>query len=395
MLSWKSWFYKKEQIEKDKERGSVSIISALGMVAFMLAAGLAIDVGHMYLTGTELQNAADAAAIAGASKLNGFAGGITEAVDVALITQNRFEFAKEIATFARSDVRFGVNANDLFNGNGYDETTARGIADRIRFIRVTIPNKAINVPFAQLALGTNTASLSRKAVAGFAAGCETLCDSIAPLSLVQDPVTGAPLNPNPGCPNTTQFWPGCTYTVRLDSGNHISPGNYLILALTGKGGSGVRELMAGVASGCFKPGDEVLTKPGMTAGPVRQGWNTRFDDYSGGLSPTDFPPDLNVKEGITYAEYRSGQSAYFEAPSHPGKKDRRVVIFPIVNANEYDTGRDAVHINKFAAFFLQNSIPNGNDGEIKAEFISFKVNVTECFGSTGADNQMSVPTLYK
>ncbi len=394
----------------NKERGTVSGIAALGMAAILLSAGLAVDVSHLYLSGGELQNAADAAAIAGASRMNGFAGGITEAVDKALLMQNRFEFAKEVATFARSDVRFGVNSNDLFNGNGYDEATARGMADRIRFIKVAIPNKAITVPFAQLALGSNTVNLSRVAVAGFSAGCETLCDSVVPLSAVQDP-NGDPLNIVGSCPNTTQFWPGCTYTVRLGPGGNgngngnghgngngsgsISPGNYLILALTGKGGSAVRELMAGTASGCFKPGDEVETKPGVTAGPVRQGWNTRFDDYNGGLDPTDYPPDLNIKEGITYAQYRSGQSAYQQSPNHPGKDGRRVVIIPIVNADEYDNGRDTVRISKFAAFFLQSSIPNGNGGDITAEFITFKVNVTECYGSTGTDNQLSTPTLYK
>ena len=396
LVNWRSWFRKKE---KDDERGSVSIVSALGMVVFMLAAGLAIDVSHMYLTGTELQNAADAAAIAGASKMDGFAGGITNAVDAALLMQNRYEFSKEVATFSRSDVRFGINSSDLFNGNGYDETAARTLADRIRFIRVTIPNKAISVPFAQMALGSNTVALSRAAVAGFAAGCQTLCDSIIPVSVVQNPATGAPLNPNAGCPNTTQFWPGCTYTCRLGDGGQnsgfITPGNYLILDLEGSGGSGTREVLAGGTKGCFKPGDDVPTKTGITAGPVRDGWNARFDDYSGGLDWTIYPPDTNIKENITYAQYRGNVPGWQKSPSHPGKDGRRIVIIPIVNANEYDNGRGTVRINKFGAFFLQNKVPGGNGGDITVEFITMKVNVTECYGSTGSDNQFSVPTLYK
>jgi hypothetical protein len=165
--------------------------------------------------------------------------------------------------------------------------------------------------------------------------------------------------------------------------------------LTGKGGSATREGIAGGALGCFKPGDEVLTKPGVTAGPVRQGWNTRFDVYSGGLSSAEYPPDLNVKEGITYAQYRSGLAAHQQAPNHPGKDGRRVVIIPIVNADEYDNGRDTVRIAKFGAFFMREKVPNGNGGDVRAEFISFKVNVTECYGSTGSDNQFSTPTLYK
>jgi len=56
---------------------------------------------------------------------------------------------------------------------------------------------------------------------------------------------------------------------------------------------------------------------------------------------------------------------------------------------------DKSRLSKFGVFFLRNSIPNGNGGDITAEFITFKVNVTECYGSTGAENQLSVPTLYK
>ena len=61
------------------ERGSVLAISAVGMLAFIRATGLSIDVSHFYLVQTDLENATDAAALAGASALNSSAKGITEA----------------------------------------------------------------------------------------------------------------------------------------------------------------------------------------------------------------------------------------------------------------------------------------------------------------------------
>ena len=45
-------------------------MSALGMLSFLLAVGLGVDISHLYLAKNELQNAADAAALAGASGLN-------------------------------------------------------------------------------------------------------------------------------------------------------------------------------------------------------------------------------------------------------------------------------------------------------------------------------------
>lgn len=49
--------------------GTIMILSALGLVAFLGFASLAIDLGHLYVVRNELQNVADAAALAGANKL--------------------------------------------------------------------------------------------------------------------------------------------------------------------------------------------------------------------------------------------------------------------------------------------------------------------------------------
>lgn len=52
-------------------RGIAIIYVALLMFALIAFAGLAIDIGYKYLVWTELQNAADSAALAGAAKLDG------------------------------------------------------------------------------------------------------------------------------------------------------------------------------------------------------------------------------------------------------------------------------------------------------------------------------------
>ena len=53
-----------------RERGSVLATSAIGMLSLLLAVGLGIDISRFYLTKTELQNAADAAALAAVSALD-------------------------------------------------------------------------------------------------------------------------------------------------------------------------------------------------------------------------------------------------------------------------------------------------------------------------------------
>ena len=44
------------------------VMMALGLVAFLGLASLAIDMGHLYVSRNELQNVADAAALAGARR---------------------------------------------------------------------------------------------------------------------------------------------------------------------------------------------------------------------------------------------------------------------------------------------------------------------------------------
>lgn len=60
--------------QRDNERGSVMIMTAILMAGIILAVGLCIDIARIYMVRTELQNAADAAALAAARELDSGAG---------------------------------------------------------------------------------------------------------------------------------------------------------------------------------------------------------------------------------------------------------------------------------------------------------------------------------
>jgi Flp pilus assembly protein TadG len=97
------------------ERGSVLAMTALSMFSLLLAAGLAIDISHFYTAKAELQNAADAAALAAASQLNSTSGGIQCAVTEATKALNNYDF-KNIVTITSSDVTFAQNLNGSYVG---------------------------------------------------------------------------------------------------------------------------------------------------------------------------------------------------------------------------------------------------------------------------------------
>lgn len=54
-----------------KEQGFVIVYVAIALIAIIAIAGLVIDIGYMYVVKGQLQNAADAASLAGAAKLDG------------------------------------------------------------------------------------------------------------------------------------------------------------------------------------------------------------------------------------------------------------------------------------------------------------------------------------
>jgi Flp pilus assembly protein TadG len=381
----------RRQSSKDRrhERGSVLAISTFGMLALLLATGLCIDISHFYLVRGELQNAADAAALAGASALNSDDGGIETAADYAIESLNSYEFNKKGVTIPRSNVLFAKN----LNGPYVSEATAKTMAKDIRFVQVTIPPAAVATSFTAPVLGASR-NVAADATGGMSVPLNNLCDYI--------PVTVIDNEP-------TYFIKGQTYTIRRPPGGAVTPGNYQILAIDGPGASDDRIGLGRGVWNCIGAGQYVQTKPGVSAGAVRQGLNTRFGEYGGGLDPVEFPPDENVQENINYQQYLDAQQS-IDADKTPAantfqppvrgvpERGKRVVLIPIILKSEFDNGRDSVKIDRFAAFFLQTKVDNGNGGEIKAEYIEMRTVV----GRGGYDPnggtpspELSIPVLYR
>jgi Flp pilus assembly protein TadG len=364
------------------EQGSILAMSALGMLSFLLAVGMGVDISHLYLAKTELQNAADASALAGASGLNSDSSGITIATNRAVQAMNSYEFDKQSVVFPRANVRFARNLADFDGGSDFSEGGASAVAPSIRFVKVTTPQSPVKIAFVSMVLG-NSLDLSAKAVAGMSAPLNVFTGYL-PVSVVDDDALST-------------IHPGNMYTFRGGPQSSVSPGNYQILAIDGSGASDDR---IGLASGVktpVGPGGYVDTKPGVSAGAVRQGINTRFDDYSSQLDPVSFPPDTNIKEGITYAQYLAGSPS--QAPSNPGVVGRRVVLIPIMKVSEFSGGRTSVQIDHFGAFFLRNKVQGGNGGDLQAEYIGVGVVVgSGGYDPTGTPNggpPITKPVIYQ
>ncbi len=181
---------------RENERGGVMAYTVLSALFLFLAVGLGVDLAHLYTVKAELQNAADAAALAGASALDLPADTkIPESADraVTILNQNKYNFnnktfvsgTPDIATLRtelRQYLRYAVNLSEFDTGSGktYDEALAA--PDNIRFIRVETPDSPVSIFFALPILGSQR-GLTANAVAGYSVpGNTTFC--IFPLSAV-------------------------------------------------------------------------------------------------------------------------------------------------------------------------------------------------------------------
>src|SRR6185503_2944570 len=274
---------------RQSQRGSIMVFSAIGMLAVLLAVGLGVDISHFYLAKTELQNAADASALAAASAINSNPSGIVEGTTHAVKAMNSYEFNNTGVTFPRTNVKWAVNLDGPYMSEADASTEAQ--APTIRFAKVVTPDSPVGVSFAAMVLGSSK-TLSAEATAGLSIPMNVYCDFI-PLAVLIDN-------------DLTKLVKGQTYTIRAGTGGSPSPGDYQILAVAGPGGVDVGFGIGAGVDMCAKPGDvyEVDCKPGLTAGKVRTGINARFDDYQGSqLDPLNEPPDTNVKEDIKWDDY--------------------------------------------------------------------------------------------
>jgi len=377
------------------ERGSVLVIASAAMLGVLLAVGLAVDISHFYLAKTELQNAADAAALAAASAINSTPGGIAEGTRRAIQAMNKYEFNKNNVQFTAANVVWAANLDGPYLNS--TAASAVGVVDTIRFVQVTSEDSPVSISFASIVLGNNK-NMSATATAGLSIPLNNFCGFI-PLSVLIDD-------------DLTKLVPGQTYTIRAPAGNGVSPGDYQILSVLGPGGVDVGFGIGAGVDACAQPGQvyTVDCKPGLTAGKVRTGLNSRFDDYGGSqLDPALEPPDTNIKENITWAQYAANMgcgktgmpvcdSQYVTPPSHPGVDMRRVVLIPLVKVSEFDQGRCQVRFTRFGAFFLQTKIGGGSGGNMVAEYIEDRLAIGkggyDPNGGAG-DPLLAVPVLYK
>ncbi len=267
------------------QRGAAMVFIGIALVTLVLMAGLALDMGHAMLSKTRLQDTVDAAALAAAKTLDE-TGDTVQATSEALAAFGSNTNAagnRELASgYAGGNGSINVTVQYSSTLPPFTPGSATGPYVRVIATGFTLPTWLVRI--GGVSQGTVTAS----AVAGPSPSVNSACN-IAPMMVCGDPAAGA----------------GNLWGYSLNSPTvlksaapgspQVGPGNFQLVQFGGTGANLVRQNLAGGYASCATTGTSINTEPGDATGPTAQGLNTRFGQYTGSMSMSQYPPDVIVK----------------------------------------------------------------------------------------------------
>ena len=385
-----------------RQRGAIAIMVAFSIVTLLLVIGLVLDLGHLYVTKAELQNAADACALSAARELNDLStGAINRATAAGLTAGNRHHI--DLQGIDMRAEGMGIQPVDVTFSDTRDGAYTREVRATTRYVRCAPRETNINsvaMWFMTIA-GTMDWDLSAQAVARQVGG-QGPC--AIPLAMC---TTATPSTPNLG------FITGTWYSGRLAAGT-AENGNYGWVRFEGQGGKTLGEILAGQGM-CNLDKERVDAEPGVSGGAA-QAWNTRFGLYAGtwndiDLYPPDgtgyaYTPDRVTKKGVTlpgswpaaepqnaYPDYvvrtngthdpfnptsmlddngkpvvLPGNPAPLTAALHGEKgQDRRMVFVPVISCPDWAPNKKNMSVLDYACALMLSPIDDA-DVDVRLEF---------------------------
>jgi len=197
---------------RKRERGYVLSATSLSLVVIISSAGLAVDMGRVYVVRSEVQAYADAAALAAAAQLNGTSAGITAAQSAAQNVPNKWNFGTQ--AISNPDIQFAQpNALNTNQPDGSTWTHSPVSAANYIFVQVAA-NVNVPITLMQSVVPQSTMQVSASAQAGQVM-VTTYQDGLIPFS---------PIAPSPGA-SDYGLQAGQLYTLRYPSGGGLKKGN--------------------------------------------------------------------------------------------------------------------------------------------------------------------------
>jgi hypothetical protein len=282
--------------------GAVAIVFSLTLVALLAVGGLVLDLSHLYVLKSELQNGADSAALAGAREINLSAAGVTNAANkaIAFAGKNKYNFGTALA-LSNADISFGSKPD----GPWSSVSEAIASPSNKSFIKVDTSSKTVSTYLMNI-VGINSVATSGVAVAG------RFVVDVTPLGVCAKDLTkyNALAALPDGRRELTEFGfrRGYTYNILELGAVAGSPSDPMMInpvdsppTACSPSNSNVNFTAPFLCQGnsaLAANAPLVYANTGAAKTPTERALNSRFDDYPGGTSciAATSPPDPNIHE---------------------------------------------------------------------------------------------------
>lgn len=394
-----------------KQQGLVVILITVALLVFLAVSALAVDINHTLVNKTRLQNAVDSAALAAATILD------NSKNQTAVSTEVNTALSAMAGSAGNHEIDFSTaNVSIEYSNDPQDFSgTASFGADDDVYVRVSVTSLDMD-EFIIQAFGIDK-TVSATAVAGPSSG-QRLINNVVPIGVCIGDGTSDNDVDEDGFHDVTGeaitsvfgYELGTVHALKVgdSSLSEMGNGNYHLLDF-GSGGSTVKHALGGSYDYPVAIGDDIETKPGGTVGPTGDGLNTRFGDYGGGLTVSDYPSDYITTEPTdditidantgeidfdgtyTYADYESETNACIASNgtgsgcATNGVAWRRILPIPMVDCTGKSGGATEFTVNKIGCFFLLQRAPTNNSGT-QAVFGEFIHSCSVIGGSGGVDS---------
>ncbi len=209
-----------------REDGNALVLITLCFSVMMMAFGLVIDGGHLYMQKSHLEKTVNAAALSGAQEI------------------------------PNSQAKVDQVVSEVLSAHGESASLLSSAVENGRQLRVGL-EKDVPLFFASL-FGIDTVTIQADAKAGL------------------NPVSAATGVVPLGMDESVELVYGQTYTLKVDAGDSAS-GNFGVLALDGPGAKTYGETLTHGFDEEIRVGDIINTQTGNIAGATRTGINSRID----------------------------------------------------------------------------------------------------------------------
>ena len=298
-----------------RQRGAVAIMFAISLLVLFGFMALVFDLGRTYVVRTELQNAADAAALAGAKDLDQKLAGVTKAIATAkaIGLQNRTKFSfKGSAGIVITDPMISVSSCP----DGCTWTQASSIGNDAQaagktFLKVDIPSGGLTTFFARVPTTLDGAGTSETRTYGLAVAGRFI-NEVTPIGVCAiDPLTKGGKRPTTnGIDELTEygFRRGVSYnTFELGSVSGGSSDTYLLDPIGSHSSPCVPSNSNNVNTAQFVCSGSSATisavptlvwgNTGIQAMPTQKALNSRFGDSPPAQCIAELaPPDTNIRD---------------------------------------------------------------------------------------------------